>query len=145
MMSCGIALAAAAELPIQKGEKINHARSALVRAGWKPVETFTAMEDGELEHFRFGAGEIYKAGVKEVESCMGTGRNPCFYNYYRDDRCLFLITEGEYDHRDRSFPVVTGWYLYPEPSKKISASRPQHPFCAEDAANKTRPHTTRPY
>lgn len=141
---CGVFAATAAELPIKKGESFPRARSVLVREGWKPIETF-ARQEGELEHFHFGAREIYQAGFKEVESCMGTGSSPCFYNYHKGDQCLFLIAEGEYDRKYRDWARVTGWWLYSTPSKMISASRPQYPFCSEDGANKTRPHTSRPY
>jgi hypothetical protein len=143
LVICGLCVAIAAELPIRKGQEFGSARSALVRAGWKPIETFTALE-GEPERLHFGAGEVFRAGFKEIESCMGTGNNPCFYNYQRGDRCLFLITEGEYEPLRRMEPKVTAWFLYPVPVNRVSASRPQFPFCSEDAANKTRQHIIRP-
>jgi hypothetical protein len=144
LLFSGLSAATAAELPIQEGQKFTRARLALVRAGWKPIETFTALE-GELEHLHFGAGAAYNAGFKEIEGCMGTGTNPCFYNYKKGNRCLFLITEGEYEPARQMEPEVTSWYLYPAPPKKVSESRPRPPFCSEDAANKTRHHLGRAY
>ena len=145
LVLCGLYVAIGAELPIRKGQKFDSARAALVHAGWKPIETFKPMDDGELEHFHFGAGEIYRAGFKEVESCMGTGTNPCFYNYHKGNRCLFLIADGEYDAKDPGWAKVTLWYLYPVPNKSVSNSRPQFPFCSEAAANRMRPHIFRTY
>lgn len=140
-----LSAAVADEIPLKKGESFPHARRALLGAGWKPLETFKAMEDGELEHFHFGAGEIYRGGFREVESCMGTGTSPCFYNYFRKGQCLFVIAEGEYDSRNANWATVALWHLYPAPQKGVGNARTRAPFCSEAAANKTRHHVTRVY
>jgi hypothetical protein len=141
----GLSAAVADEILLKKGESFPHARRTLLSAGWKPLETFTAMEGGELEHFHFGAGEIYRSGFREVESCMGTGASPCFYNYFRKEQCLFVIAEGEYDARDPDWATVSLWHLYPAPQKGVSNARSRSPFCSEAAANKTRHHIGRAY
>jgi hypothetical protein len=79
-----------------KGQKLTPTRTALIAKGWKPRETFGAFADGEHWN-RFGdAGELYRDGIIEVESCSGTGLNYCSFNYVRNGKCLSLQTRGEY-------------------------------------------------
>lgn len=140
-----ISTASAETLPIKKGQTFVHARARLIGKGWKPIETFAQYPDGELQRDEANARILFKAGFREVGGCMGTGTNPCFYSYHKGAQCLLLITEGEFDSRMPNSPEVTGWWVYPVPTKGVSAARPQYPFCSEDAANKTRHHVGRAY
>ncbi len=85
-----------ADLGITKGEKLSSAREKLLSQGWMPRETFGISTDGE-RWSQFGdAGELYRAGIFEVEVCSGTGLNFCSFNYVRKGRCLSLHTQGEF-------------------------------------------------
>jgi hypothetical protein len=136
---------AAEPLPIKEGQTFVHARAKLIGNGWKPIETFARYPDGELERDEVNARILFEVGFREVGGCMGTGTNPCFFSYHKGNRCMLLITEGEYDPRIPNSSEVTGWWVYPVPAKKVSEARPQYPFCSEDAANKTRHHVGRAY
>ncbi len=52
---------------------------------------------------------MYNAGIIEVESCTGTGRNYCFYNYEKDGVCLRISTQGEYYPERDVEPILDAW------------------------------------
>ena len=81
---------------VTKGEKLSHARKALLAKGWEPRETFGVDADGARWSQFADAGDLYRAGMVEVESCSGTGANYCTFNYRRKSECLSLQTEGEF-------------------------------------------------
>lgn len=81
---------------VLKGEKLSQARKTLLAQGWKPQETFGVDADGDRWSQFADAGEMYRAGIIEVESCSGTGMNYCSFNYRRKGRCLSVQTQGEF-------------------------------------------------
>jgi hypothetical protein len=81
---------------IYKGKLFSQARRALLAEGWKPQETFGVDSNGKRFSQSADAGVLYQAGFIEVESCSGTGRNFCSFNYIRPGQCLSLSTEGEF-------------------------------------------------
>ena len=71
-------------------------RAKMMAQGWKPRETFGIDADG-VRWSQFGdAGEMYRAGLVEVESCSGTGSNFCIFNYSKGKKCLAVTTQGEF-------------------------------------------------
>ncbi len=81
---------------VTKGEALSQARKALLAQGWKPRETYGLDGNGERWSQFADAGEMYRAGIIEVESCSGTGLNYCTFNYRRQAKCLSLVTQGEF-------------------------------------------------
>lgn len=72
------------------------ARAELLAKGWRPVETFGVDADGHRWSQQGDAGEMYRAGIIEVETCSGTGQNFCSFNYARKGKCLALQSRGEF-------------------------------------------------
>lgn len=81
---------------VTKGEKLSQARKTLLAEGWKPRETFGVDANGSRWSQFADAGEMYRAGITEVESCSGTGMNYCSFNYSRKGKCLSVQTRGEF-------------------------------------------------
>lgn len=129
LIASGIAAASAAETSLAEKQSFYLARAALLRDGWKPIETFDKFPNGdELLHSWGGAKSFYRHGFKEVASCTGVEANYCAFNYRRKDRCLFLVTAGEYQPSgSRYVPTVDNWWTYPVPAKG---------GCSYDAAHK---------
>ncbi|WP_230181631.1 hypothetical protein [Aquabacterium sp. CECT 9606] len=80
----------------EKSVPLSVARAELLAKGWKPVETFGVDADGRRWNQQGNAGEIYRAGIIEVEECSGTGQNFCSFNYGRKGKCLLLQSRGEF-------------------------------------------------
>ena len=82
-----------------KGQSITTARQILLYSGWKPRRTnlMWGEQNNEPENQWGDAGALYKAGFIEVETCSGTGKNFCFFNYERKGKCLRLTTQGEFN------------------------------------------------
>lgn len=101
----------ATALALKKGEPFTQARQKILRAGWKPLETHTRMGgDGVMERTWSSAGDLFKAGFREVESCSGTGINPCNFFYKKQKQCLRLVTVGEYLVEYHAQPKVDNWF-----------------------------------
>jgi hypothetical protein len=80
-------------------------RDRLIGDGWKPLVTNDTMADGTREK-DFGDTKILAdAGFAEVEWCSGTGLNYCTFNFRKNDRCMKITTQGEYDVAHNS-PVL---------------------------------------
>jgi len=94
---------------LKKGEYLSQARPALLRAGWRPVETYFRTYRGEFEHARGDAEALFSAGYIEVEFCGCCDVVPCVFNYAKGNRCLQVFTRGEYDPGPRNGPVVASW------------------------------------
>lgn len=115
----GMSVAQAAEPVLRKGQSFYSARAAVLRDGWQPVEIFEQDPDGGNALHSWGdAKPFYRSGLKEVESCTGVDADYCDFNYRRKDRCLFLVTAGEYGAPGaRYVPTVASWWTYPQSSK----------------------------
>jgi hypothetical protein len=72
---------------LKRDESYARARKSLLRAGWRPVETFGRFADGTLVKEFGDAGEILRAGFKEIYDCTGTGLNYCTFVWKRGNRC----------------------------------------------------------
>jgi hypothetical protein len=127
----GASFACAAELPLKEKVSIYKTRPALLRGGWKPIETFTAGDIAPFAHSDGNAKPIYGHGFKEIESCTGIGPNYCTFNYRKGDRCLIVYTAGEYF--PPRYPEVSNWWTYPGSAKGMPRN------CSQDAAHKTVP------
>ena len=114
---CGHLAASAAETSLHKGQSFYRARAALLRDGWKPVETSDRDVDGDVLHSWGDAAPFFKHGFKEVESCTGVDVDGCDFNYHNDGRCLSLVTAGEYN--SPQFPAVANWWSYKQPAGDI--------------------------
>ncbi|HVW75194.1 MAG TPA: hypothetical protein VHC39_16270 [Rhizomicrobium sp.] len=126
---CGPIVASATETSLQKGQSFFFARAALLHEGWKPVETSEneSNGDGHILHSWGDAEPFYKHGYREVGSCTGMEADYCHFNYRRADRCLFLVTAGEYSAPGaRNMPTVNNWWTYPLLAKRS---------CSDDAAH----------
>ena len=88
---------AAEDPPDLRGRAISAVRSRLFQEGWAPVETAARFADGTLERDFGDAGRLRKDGIIEVETCSGSGRNVCVFNYRHHSNCLRLTTQGERD------------------------------------------------
>lgn len=94
------------DLPIEEARKI------LLAEGWLPRPTFEEMNvedsgDVFVSSFWAGTGKLRNSGLPEVQTCTGTGSNPCIFNYRRGDACLRLHTLGEQPYvfsTDRNCP-----------------------------------------
>jgi len=93
---CLASLSISSAAGVIKGDKLSQARKTLLAQGWKPRETFGVDADGARWSQFADAGEMYRAGIIEVESCSGTGMNYCSFNYSRKGKCLSLQTQGEF-------------------------------------------------
>lgn len=80
---------------LKKGQDLSEIRGELLHEGWMPVTTDLKMHDGTLEHNFGDAGELFRSGYPEVESCSGADANYCFFNYAKNRRCLRMETQGE--------------------------------------------------
>ena len=95
--------------PLAKGQSFVEARKALLRAGWQPTVTHYKLSDGTAENNYGDSGLFYRAGIREVQFCSGTGSNYCVHNYSRGSSCLRVATAGEYGVGDG--PKVEAWYF----------------------------------
>ena len=90
-------------VPIKIGETLPSARAKLLKIGWKPVRTWSKPADNLGWAL---VKDFFDAGFTEIQSCAGTGSNPCIFNYQSGRRaCLKLFTEGEIPKA----ATVTGW------------------------------------
>lgn len=76
-----------------KGLDIAGARKLLFAAGWQPYEH--PLGPGVERDFH--ASRLHEMGIREVQSCAGTGTAPCIFNYVKAGHCLRIITLGEDD------------------------------------------------
>ena len=105
-----------------KGEKLSRARKTLLAQGWKPRETFGVDADGARWSQFADAGEMYRAGIIEVESCSGTGMNYCSFNYSRKGKCLSVQTQGEFKAGAYEPSVIRTSNRCPKPETAGAAS-----------------------
>lgn len=90
-------------VPNVVGKDLRSSRRLLKAAGWEPRETFDTVDgthSGQRESLRLQAGELYKAGFREVAHCYGTGTAGCTLNYVKDGQCLAVYTLGEWSKGD---------------------------------------------
>jgi len=137
LLLAGLIASHAESWPIKKGDVFYSARPALLRKGWKPIEVYSRNEFDLIgEGIRF-----YRHGFKEVENCS-QGRGYCSFHYRMGDRCLMVVTEGEY--MPPKSPKIDKWWTYPVPEKNqksriLSA-------CSDEASVKARDlNTAREY
>lgn len=108
---------------LTKGQSISSARKSLIKHGWRPRVTYLKMNEEDYEHSWSDAGVMFKAGLREVEACTGTGVNPCIFNYqHKSGKCLRIITLGEYNAGHYE-PTVDSWSFecpLPENSMLVS-------------------------
>ena len=94
---------------LRKGQPISKLRKLLGKHGWQPRVTYLKFGDEGYEHNFSTAGILYKAGFHEVETCTGTGANPCIFNYlHKSGKCLRVFTTGEYSVGQYE-PEVDDW------------------------------------
>lgn len=74
---------------IALGTPYANVRTALLKAGWKPVRQ-------KLESYDFMGIELRDNGWIEVESCAGTGMAPCLFVWRNQKgKRLEVVTVGE--------------------------------------------------
>lgn len=121
LIAFGILPSLAAETPIKQGQSFYRARGALLRDGWRPIVTYDKDFDhddpsnGPIDPGWPNARPFWLQGFREIEFCTGTEGNYCGFNYLKNGRCLYLLTEGEYALI--SDPEVSNWWIYPVPAK----------------------------
>lgn len=129
LLLAGLIAVHAESWPIKKGEVFYKARPALLQQGWRPVEVYTSDEFDLIgEGIRF-----YRHGFKEVENCS-QGRGYCSFHYRKGERCLMLVTEGEYI--PPKSPTIDGWWTYPAPGKNEKSRMLS--TCSDEASVKAR-------
>lgn len=89
------ALADTDELTFGRGSEFIKLRPELLKAGWKPVITLEQDENGTPINQLGEAGNMYRAGFIEVETCSGPLVH-CLFYYSRGNECLQIITDGPY-------------------------------------------------
>ena len=99
----------ASTVPLVKGQSFLEARKALIRKGWQPRITHYKLSDGTPENNFGDSGLFYRAGIREVQFCSGTGSNYCVHNYSNGNSCLRVATAGEYGVGPG--PKVEAWYF----------------------------------
>lgn len=97
----------AEDIPLKKGQTLSSAKAALKSAGWSPQITYAVFGD-KFEHSWGNAGSLFESGYVEVESCAGTGINPCVFNYKKGSKCLRLVTLGEFSLNEYE-PAIDSW------------------------------------
>jgi len=112
LLACWIAAAwpahATSSVDWMKGRSILSVRNLLFSQGWQPRMTSLRTGD-EFEHAWSTAGVMFRAGIREVEVCAGTGSNPCIFNYRnKRGQCLRVFTLGEFE-KGRHAPTVDHW------------------------------------
>ncbi len=100
---CITSAAAGADYDLHAGLPISQFRPELLKRGWTPVRVDKKLADGERENAWGIASQFFKAGWFEVESCSGTGRNYCIFNYQKNGECLRIVTRGERN------PMIENW------------------------------------
>ncbi|AXB78377.1 hypothetical protein [Novosphingobium sp. P6W] len=86
-------------LPNIQGMPINKAHSILAKAGWVPSPS---LPGGEQRDDR--AAELFDNGIKEAESCSGTGFGYCSFGYIGHSGRLSVTTVG-----DAEWPTVSSY------------------------------------
>ena len=84
-------------VPDIEGMDYHHARKALIGAGWQPLQVIPGDEVATNWEISFGSAETFwKMGYIEIESCTGTGINPCQFHFSdAHGNHLRVITLGE--------------------------------------------------
>ncbi|KMK10075.1 hypothetical protein ABW06_24005 [Pluralibacter gergoviae] len=81
--------AGTAPVPDIYGKSITAARKRLMNYGWKPVPVEEDKNDPRIREF-------YQHGIREADSCSGTGFGFCSFNYVRDSGAtLNVVTVGD--------------------------------------------------
>jgi hypothetical protein len=80
----------------KRGESYARVRTKLLKLGWRPRETHYRLGDGTLAKEFGDAGDMLDAGFKEIYDCSGTGWNFCTFIWKRANRCIHVVTYGEY-------------------------------------------------
>ena len=100
-----------ANVPTITNFTYHKARSALLKAGWQPVQTKSHNMVSEDPDVSSGNGaEFWGKGYIEVESCSGTGVAACaflFKDIYSNK--LRVVTAGEEDSKLKAFALVSGF------------------------------------
>lgn len=133
---------------LTKGQSISSARKSLIKHGWRPRVTYLRMNEEDYEHSWSDAGVMFKAGLREVETCTGTGVNPCIFNYHhKSGKCLRIITLGEYNAGHYE-PTVDSWSFECPPLEALKqhvAKPPNNPVKAQPSAAGTSRKRAAPY
>jgi hypothetical protein len=113
---------------LTKGQSISSARKSLIKHGWRPRVTYLKMNEEDYEHSWSDAGVMFKAGLHEVETCTGTGVNPCIFNYqHKSGKCLRISTLGEYNPGHYE-PTVDSWSFECPPPEALKKHADRDPY-----------------